>query len=113
MNQNNSPNLAGWASIITAIAALITAIGFPNFFPDLVKRFLPKDSIRNYRSYENVFQSNDRIKSMTQTEGNGYCRNLFTQLKSTDDLGGGFDPNEVNHIWAHIENGDCVANTEE
>ena len=43
MSQNNSPNLAGWAAIITAIAALITAIGFPNFFPDLVKQYLPQE----------------------------------------------------------------------
>ncbi|MDJ0590807.1 MAG: GUN4 domain-containing protein [Pleurocapsa sp. MO_226.B13] len=43
MSQNNSPNLAGWAAIIAAIAALITAIGFPNFFPDLVKQYLLKN----------------------------------------------------------------------
>ena len=43
MSQDNKPNLAGWAALITAIAALITAIGFPNFFPDLVKTYLPQD----------------------------------------------------------------------
>jgi hypothetical protein len=41
MSQDNKPNLAGWAALITAIASLITAIGFPVLFPDLVKRFLP------------------------------------------------------------------------
>ncbi|MBW4483984.1 MAG: hypothetical protein KME14_15705 [Tildeniella torsiva UHER 1998/13D] len=32
-------NLAGWAAVITACAAVITAVGFPNFFPDLVKHY--------------------------------------------------------------------------
>jgi hypothetical protein len=43
MSQDNKPNLAGWAALITAIAALITAIGFPNFFPDWVEQYLLKD----------------------------------------------------------------------
>ncbi|BAY93819.1 MULTISPECIES: hypothetical protein [unclassified Tolypothrix] len=64
-----------------------------------------------YAAHEHPFHHNERIKSMTQIEGNGYCRNLFQQLKATGDLGGGFDPNRVNHVWAHIENGDCIANT--
>lgn len=109
MSRNNSPNLAGLAAIITAIAALITAIGFPNFFPALVKDLIMlKD--HQYKAHEQAFYSNSRIQSMTQKEGNGYCRILFTQLKSTGDLGGDFDPNQVNHVWAHIQNGDCVAN---
>lgn len=36
--EDKNSNLAGWAAVITAIAALITAIGFPSFFPDLVKQ---------------------------------------------------------------------------
>ncbi|MFN6155895.1 MAG: hypothetical protein ACK4YK_15385 [Dolichospermum sp.] len=64
-----------------------------------------------YAPHEHPFFHDERIKSMTQTEGNGYCRNLFNQLKATGDLGGGFDPNRVNHVWSHIQNGDCVANT--
>lgn len=39
MSQDNKLNLAGWAALITAIAALITAIGFPVLFPALVERF--------------------------------------------------------------------------
>jgi serine/threonine protein kinase, bacterial len=34
-------DLAGCAAILTAIAALMTAIGFPAFFPELVKRIFP------------------------------------------------------------------------
>jgi hypothetical protein len=64
-----------------------------------------------YGSNEHSFEHNERIKSMTQEEGNGYCRNRFQQLKATGDLGGGFDANRVNHVWAHIQNGDCIANT--
>jgi hypothetical protein len=64
-----------------------------------------------YAPHEHKFYHDERIKSMTQTEGNGYCRNLFQQLKATGDLGGGFDANRVNHVWAHIQNGDCIANT--
>jgi hypothetical protein len=43
MSQDNKSNLAGWAALITAIAALITAIGFPVLFPDLVNKFLLTD----------------------------------------------------------------------
>jgi hypothetical protein len=43
MSQDNKPNLAGWAALITAIAALITAIGFTDLIPVLVKRFLPSE----------------------------------------------------------------------
>lgn len=44
MSGNNQPNLAGWAAILTAIAAIITAIGFPAFFPDLAKQFFGQDN---------------------------------------------------------------------
>lgn len=64
-----------------------------------------------YAAHEHPFHHDERIKNMTQTEGNGYCRTLFQQLRATGDLGGGFDPASVVHIWAHIQNGDCVANT--
>lgn len=64
-----------------------------------------------YAPHEHPFHHDERIKSMTQTEGNGYCRNLFQQLKATGDLGGSFDANQVKHVWAHIQNGDCIANT--
>jgi hypothetical protein len=42
--EDKKPDLAGWAAVLTAVAALITAIGFPNVFPDLVKRFSPESS---------------------------------------------------------------------
>ncbi|MEM8806865.1 MAG: LCCL domain-containing protein [Cyanobacteria bacterium P01_G01_bin.38] len=42
--EDKKPNLAGWAAILTAVAALITSVGFPDFFPDLVKRFVPESS---------------------------------------------------------------------
>ena len=64
-----------------------------------------------YGSNEHPFHHSERIKNMTQQEGDGYCRNLFQQLKATGDLGGGFDANGVKHVWAHVRNGDCVANT--
>lgn len=38
--EDKSIDLRGWAAIVGAIATLITAIGFPDFFPDLVKHFL-------------------------------------------------------------------------
>jgi tetratricopeptide (TPR) repeat protein len=37
-------NLAGWAAMLTAVAAFITALGFTDFFPDLVKRFFAESS---------------------------------------------------------------------
>lgn len=32
-------NFVGWAAVITACAGVITAFGFPSFFPDLVKHY--------------------------------------------------------------------------
>lgn len=52
MSQDNQLNLAGWAAIITAIAALITAIGLPNFFPNLVNRFLLQEQPVTPKSQE-------------------------------------------------------------
>ena len=43
MSKTTKFDLAGWAAIITAIAALITSIGFPNFFPDLIKNILGEE----------------------------------------------------------------------
>lgn len=63
-----------------------------------------------YKPHENVFYSNKSIQRLSQAEGDGFCRVQFQRLKSTGDISG-FDPNRVNHVWAHIENGDCVANT--
>ncbi|PSN15340.1 hypothetical protein C7293_07560 [filamentous cyanobacterium CCT1] len=37
-------NLAGWAAVITACAGVITAFGFPSFFPDLVKHYFTASS---------------------------------------------------------------------
>jgi hypothetical protein len=34
-------NLAGWIGLLTAIAAILSAIGFNQFFPDIVKRIVP------------------------------------------------------------------------
>lgn len=67
-------------------------------------------AMAGYKPHEHEFYSDSRIQDMTQTEGNGFCRVKFQHLKSTGDLSG-FDPNRVNHVWAHIKNGDCVANT--
>ena len=44
MSGNNQPNLTGWAAILTAIATIITAIGFPDFLPDLAKQFLQQEN---------------------------------------------------------------------
>lgn len=67
-------------------------------------------AMAGYKSHEHVFYGNERIQNMNQTEGNGFCRLKFERLKSTGDLSG-FDPNRVNHVWAHIKNGHCIANT--
>jgi hypothetical protein len=64
-----------------------------------------------YKPHEHVFYRSRRIQKMNQTEGNGFCRVKFQRLKATGDLGGGFDSNRVNHVWAHIKNGHCIANT--
>lgn len=64
-----------------------------------------------YQGHEHPFFHDNTIRTYSQEAGNGFCRVKFQQLKSTGDLGGGFDPNRVNHVWAHIQNGDCVANT--
>ncbi|MEO1432040.1 MAG: hypothetical protein AAFV71_23860 [Cyanobacteria bacterium J06633_8] len=63
-----------------------------------------------YQSHEHVFHTDDDIKKMNQIQGNGFCRVMFQHLKSSGDISG-FDPNRVNHVWAHIKNGHCVANT--
>lgn len=42
--KDKKSDLVGWAAVLTAIATLITAIGFPNFFPDLVKQTFLKSS---------------------------------------------------------------------
>ncbi len=44
MSKTNDPNLMGWAAIITALATLITAIGFPSILPDLARQLLLKDN---------------------------------------------------------------------
>lgn len=64
-----------------------------------------------YAPHEHPFYHDARITTMSQAAGDGYCRNLFQRLKATDDLDGDFNPNLVNHVWAHIQNGDCIANT--
>jgi hypothetical protein len=63
------------------------------------------------RVQENVFLQDSRISQMNQADANAFCRGKFAQLKATGDLGGGFDPNAVNHVWAHLANGVCIANT--
>ncbi|MEM8673174.1 MAG: hypothetical protein AAGF83_04790 [Cyanobacteria bacterium P01_G01_bin.67] len=64
-----------------------------------------------YEAHEHVFYRDSRIRSMTQIQANGYCSDIFTRMKYAGQLGGNFDPNHVNHVWAHIRNGHCVANT--
>ncbi len=58
---------------------------------------------------ENLFYAAGEIKSMAQTEGDQYCREKFEQLKNSGYFP--VDPNLVNHVWAHIRNGQCIANT--
>ena len=33
-------NLVGWAAVLTAFGTVLTAIGFPSFFPDIIKQAL-------------------------------------------------------------------------
>ena len=40
-------NLTGWAAMLTAIATVLTAIGFPEFFPSVVERILSKSSLES------------------------------------------------------------------
>ena len=42
--KEDSPNLIGWAAVLTAVATVLTAIGFPEFFPSTVKQFLSRSS---------------------------------------------------------------------
>lgn len=37
------PVLGSVAALLTAIATLLTALGAPNFFPDMMKRLIPGD----------------------------------------------------------------------
>jgi hypothetical protein len=41
----NGSNLIGWAALLTSVAALLTAVGFPAFFPDLIRSALSKSSL--------------------------------------------------------------------
>ena len=59
MSGNNQPNLAGWAGILTAIAAIITAIGFSDFFPDLVKQLLGQNNSNSIITNQNRDLSNE------------------------------------------------------
>jgi hypothetical protein len=38
--QEKKGNLAGWIGLLTAVAAILGAIGFNQFFPDIVKRYI-------------------------------------------------------------------------
>jgi hypothetical protein len=59
MSGNNQPNLAGWAAILTAIAAIITAIGFPSFFPNLITQIfgLDNSNIENIEQKDNLSEN--------------------------------------------------------
>lgn len=61
-----------------------------------------------YEAWEHVFYSDTKIQQMGQTEADGFCRNLFEQKKATGDVHG---LKFVNHVWAFVPTGDCVANT--
>ena len=67
-------------------------------------------AMARYKPHEHVFYRSRRIQRLSQAEGNGFCRVKFQRLKATGDISG-FDVNRVNHVWAHIKNGHCVANT--
>lgn len=64
-----------------------------------------------YEEHERPFCHTNEIKSKSQDEGNKFCRKRFDQLDYADFQNLGFNREEINHVWAHILNGDCVANT--
>lgn len=91
--------LKGFAAVIVAIGGIGGIIVVTSY----------------YKPYEHPFLHEDRIINMKQEEGDKYCKSRFDQLKPTVEIGWRgtkFDPNDVKHIWAHIENRDCVANTQ-
>ncbi|MEL6439338.1 MAG: hypothetical protein AAFQ80_08815 [Cyanobacteria bacterium J06621_8] len=65
-----------------------------------------------YESHENVFYSNDKIKQMSQEQGDKYCNDVYGHLLRNGRLPRRIHINWVRalHKWAHIENGDCVVN---
>lgn len=77
MSGNDQPNLAGWAAILTAIAAIITAIGFPAFFPDLAKQFFGRDNSNPTITDQNGDLSNStNRKSQNNSEQDKESNNL-------------------------------------
>lgn len=67
-------------------------------------------AIARYKSHEHAFYNHVDIKGMNQTYGNRFCRLKFYRLRNKGYIRG-FNAYRVNHVWAHIKNGDCVANT--
>ena len=93
------------------IGLLVLTIGLVlNFIPSNNNPSNPAYIPPTYGSNEHWFHHDNRIKLMSQPEADEYCESLFRQLKVQDNLKD-FDANQVNHVWAHIENGDCIANT--
>jgi len=69
-------------------------------------------ALKGYEPHERVFCHEEKIKSMSQEEANRYCRECYAKLKATGDLGR-INPHFVNHVWANITHGDCIANITE
>jgi hypothetical protein len=110
--------LSALTALIGAIVGLIVALNqigvFENKTPALQSTrpvAVAPSPPAAYQTHEHPFFQEDSIRTMNQTAGDGYCRNKFQQLKATGDLGGGFNPNNIVHVWAHLKNSECVANT--
>lgn len=86
-----------------------------------------------YAQHEHPFAKVSQLPKMSQQDGDRYCRSLFGQMlnKSTrkiwykDALGRAvyrseipslkicppyLSSNNVNHVWAHRNNSECIAN---
>ena len=85
MSQNNRPNLAGWAAILTAIATLITAIGFPNYFLHIVGKLNP-NKVPQPISWNGVY--GDYRKDLNNQKG-------FKPYIATEEIELIFSENEV------------------
>lgn len=70
-----------------------------------------KNYNNSYQANQHKFYHHEDIGKMEQNAANKYCQERFDAFKAEDNLKGDFDPNQVNHVWAHLENHDCIANT--
>lgn len=85
MSENNQPNLAGWAAILTAVAAIITAIGFPAFFPDLAKQFFGSNNPNTESIAQGDNSSNEtNLESNDESEQEQKTRSLDSEKANKD-----------------------------